>query len=368
MDREVLSPKEDRMARAARRLLPHEHQELNDYIRMISRYPVMDHAEFDRRIRQFLPVQQELEHLEKELEPFRDSMDGPPEALVRQHAATLSKRNALREPLFRGNMRLTVSVVGFYVGRGLSVMDLIQEGQLGIVRALERFEPERGLRFSTYAMHWVRHKMRFALRQCNSFRVFALPHHVQDQFGILVRLVDGFRTKHGRRPNEEELLALAQNSPLGEAKRITRKTVHRFLEEPGFGTGASLDAHVDASDSDSSTLLDFMHDPKSKPDQLAFAREALAELRKELAYIMGDLPGNDPRHARILRARFGCGEYRHQEALTLQETGEEHGLTRERIRQLESVALRRRGVDKEEVEAILDSIEELERQLAADAA
>lgn len=355
------------MARALRRLLPHEYLELNDYMRMISRYPVMDHVEFDRRVRAFLPVQRELIELEKELEPYRENDEDPPPELYQRYLAILQRRNSLREPLVRGNLRLAITALHSYVGRGLSVMDLIQEGQLGVVRALERFDPERGLRFSTYAMWWVRARMRFAMRECNSFRAFDLPHHVQEQYGILVRVSGEFRGKHGRMPSADELLVLAHDAPTGEAKRISKKLVRRFLEEPGFGSKVPLDARVNPDDEDSAELIDLMADGRPKPEQLVAAREMLDEHRKELAWIMGHLPGNDERHAVVLRARFGYGEFAGGK-LTLEEVGQKLDLTRERIRQLEAVALQRKGVDREEVEVLIESIAELETQLAALAA
>lgn len=355
------------MARAMRRLLAHEYLELSDYMRMISRYPVMDHAEFDRRIRAFLPVQREFKELEAKLEPYRESDEDPPPALYRRYLAVLQNRNSLREPLVRGNLRLAITALHSYVGRGLSVMDLVQEGQLGVVRALERFDPERGLRFSTYAMWWVRARMRFAMREFNSFRALDLPHHVQEQYGILVRVFGEFRGKHGRKPDADELLALAHAAPTGEAKRISRKMVRRFLEEPGFGNKVPLDARVDPDDEGSVELIDLMQDGRPKPELLAAAREVLDENRKELARIMEHLPGGDARHATVLRARFGYGEFAGGR-LTLEEVGQKLDLTRERIRQLEAVALRRKGVEREDVETLIESISELEVQLAALAA
>ncbi|MBK6432423.1 MAG: sigma-70 family RNA polymerase sigma factor [Anaerolineae bacterium] len=240
---------------------------------------------------------------------------GPPET---DRLLELSRQGeAAREHLIRANTRLVVSVAKRYMGQGVPFADLIQEGNLGLMRAVDKFEPERGHKLSTYATWWIRQAITRAL--ADQGRTIRLPVHMGDRIRQLYRTARQLEQKLGRPAQPEEI---AESMGLDSLQvrwmlRISRHPVS--LEQP-------------VGEEEESTLGNFIEDEDSpSPPDVAgnsLLREKLEELLETLT----------PREARILRLRYGLDNGR---TYTLEEVGNKFGLTRERIRQIEAEALNR---------------------------
>ncbi len=224
---------------------------------------------------------------------------------------------AAREHLIRANTRLVVSVAKRYMGQGVPFADLIQEGNLGLMRAVDKFEPERGHKLSTYATWWIRQAITRAL--ADQGRTIRLPVHMGDRIRQLYRTARQLEQKLGRPATPEEIAESMELDPLQVRwmLRISRHPVS--LEQP-------------VGEEEESTLGNFIEDEDSPaPPEIAgnsLLREKLEELLETLT----------PREARILRLRYGLDNGR---TYTLEEVGNKFGLTRERIRQIEAEALNR---------------------------
>lgn len=221
-----------------------------------------------------------------------------------------------RESLIKANTRLVVSIARRYMGRGVPFLDLIQEGNLGLIRAVEKYEYSRGFRFSTYATWWIRQSVSRAVT--NQSRTIRVPAHMFDRLRNLYAVSRDFEQIHGRQPTENELAEL-----LGiEISKV------RWMQEVAQPP-ISLDSPV--GDDDDSELGFWVKDENTlSPAQITYQKM----LGERLDEVLSTLT---PREARILRLRFGLGQER---PYTLEEVGRKFGLTRERIRQIEGKALR----------------------------
>jgi len=222
-----------------------------------------------------------------------------------------------REHLITANSRLVISVAKKYMGRGVPFLDLIQEGNIGLIRAAKKFDYRRGYKFSTYATWWIRQAVSRAL--ADQGRTIRVPVHMGDKINKLLRVQHQLTQKLGRKPTIDELAAELETSPQKVENIIQVARIPLSLETP-------------TDDDEDSVLGDFIQDNDiPTPDDTA----TYNLLRKHLEIVLDSLP---PREAKILQLRYGLLD---GQAYTLEEVGRKMGVTRERIRQIESQALSR---------------------------
>ncbi len=224
---------------------------------------------------------------------------------------------AAREHLISANSRLVISVAKKYIGRGVPFLDLIQEGNIGLIRASKKFDYHRGHKFSTYATWWIRQAVTRAI--ADQGRTIRVPVHMGDQINKLIRTSHRLTQGLGREPTVQEL-ADALEVPLRKAEQMI-KVARRPL---------SLELPTD--DEADSVLGDFIEDRES-PEPVETVTSGM--LREQLTDILSVLP---PREVRILQMRYGLVD---GETYTLEEVGKKLGVTRERVRQIEAQALSR---------------------------
>jgi len=222
-----------------------------------------------------------------------------------------------RQHLIKANTRLVVSIAKRYLGHGVPFLDLIQEGNLGLMKAIEKFDYRRGHRLSTYATWWIRQSITRALAEQG--RTIRVPVHMSDRIRKLYRVARELEQELGRQPSPEEIAEEIELEPekVQWILRASRRPIS--LERP-------------VGEEEDNELRDFIEDEKVLAPSEAAYQHLLAETMDEVLHTLS------PREARILRLRFGIQD---GHSYTLEEVGQKFGLTRERIRQIESEALRK---------------------------
>jgi len=224
---------------------------------------------------------------------------------------------AAREHLITANSRLVISVAKKYMGRGVPFQDLIQEGNIGLIRAAKKFDYRRGHKFSTYATWWIRQAVTRAI--ADQGRTIRVPVHMGDQINKLLRIQHQLTQRLGRDPSVDELAA---------ALEVPTKKVENMIQV----ARRPLSLETPTDDEEDSVLGDFIQDREAPaPDDTANYNL----LREHLEEVLNTLP---PREVRILQLRYGLLD---GQAYTLEEVGRKMGVTRERVRQIEAQALSR---------------------------
>ena len=247
-------------------------------------------------------TEEELAEIKEEIKNLQKDLDAGDEAKKR---------------LAEANLRLVVSIAKRYVGRGMLFLDLIQEGNLGLIKAVEKFDYRKGYKFSTYATWWIRQAITRAI--ADQARTIRIPVHMVETINKLIRVSRQLLQELGREPSPEEIAA-EMNMPVERVREILK-----ISQEP-----VSLETPI--GEEEDSHLGDFIQD-----DNVPVPAEAAAFtlLREQLDEVLGTLT---EREQKVLKLRFGLEDGR---ARTLEEVGKEFKVTRERIRQIEAKALRK---------------------------
>jgi len=233
------------------------------------------------------------------------------------YAQMIVRGDLARGKLTEANLRLVVSVAKKYVGRGMSMLDLVQEGNLGLIRAVEKFQHHKGFKFSTYATWWIRQAITRAI--ADQARTIRIPVHMVETINRLIRTSRRLQQELGREPTSDEIAREMDLTP----EKV--RDIQKISQEP-----VSIDMPI--GEEEDSNLGDFIEDQKALAPADAASQQMLKE---QMETVLSQL---SERERRVLELRFGLEDGRSR---TLEEVGKEFGVTRERIRQIEAKALRK---------------------------
>jgi RNA polymerase primary sigma factor len=270
--------------------------------------------------RDLLALKSRIDKAEKGIKDIQERTSVPGEELegiLKAVRGSLESSKQAKSELIEANLRLVVSIAKKYTNRGLQFLDLIQEGNIGLMKAVDKFEYQRGYKFSTYATWWIRQAITRAI--ADQARTIRIPVHMIETINKLIRTSRYLVQEHGREPTPEEI-AEKMEFPLEKVRKVLK-----IAKEP-----ISLETPI--GEEEDSHLGDFIEDKKIiSPGEAVISHNLGEQTRKVLTTLT-------PREEKVLRMRFGIGE---KSDHTLEEVGRDFCVTRERIRQIEAKALRK---------------------------
>ncbi len=271
---------------------------------------ITQESEFARTVQEGIASKEKIEAFQKMNKPI------PYEEMLKLQEK-IEHGDQARDILIESNLRLVVSIAKRYLGRGLPLLDLIQEGNMGLIKAVYKFDPTKGFKFSTYATWWIRQSITRAI--ADQGRTIRIPVHMVETINKLMRITRKLTQEKHREPTPEEIAA--------EMKISVEKVqqIQKINQEP-----SSLDATV--GEEEDTNLGDFIADTEIQ-NPLEFTQDQI--YREEIEAVLQTLT---PREEKVIRLRYGLDDNR---ARTLEEVGKAFNVTRERIRQIEAKALRR---------------------------
>ncbi len=269
---------------------------------------------------ELMALKTKLDNARKAIKLFKERTSMTPRKLkeaLKDVEGSIYKAKTAKRELIQANLRLVVSIAKKYTNRGLMFLDLIQEGNIGLMKAVDKFEYQRGYKFSTYATWWIRQAITRAI--ADQARTIRIPVHMIETINKLIRTSRYLVQEHGREPTPEEI-AKKMEFPLEKVRKVLK-----IAKEP-----ISLETPI--GEEEDSHLGDFIEDKKVVSPGDAVVNFGLAEQTRKILRTL------TPREEKVLRMRFGIGE---KSDHTLEEVGRDFSVTRERIRQIEAKALRK---------------------------
>ena len=323
---------------------------VRQYLREIGQHPLLtaeQEVSIAKRIRAGQDAEAHLQELDGDVMSTSEALTSLPQEEQDRLRLQISDGYEAQKELARSNLRLVVSVAKRYIGRGMSFLDLIQEGNLGLLRAVEKFDYKLGFKFSTYATWWIRQSISRAI--ADQARTIRIPVHMVESINRLLRVQRDLTQVLGREPSGGEIAlemnfiepeeeqtairrAIAAGEPLNPLQKRALKRAEAKVRRIKRVSQEPMSLEMPVGNEDSSSLGDFIED-----DSLPAPADAASQqlLREQMQEILEQL---NERERKVLEMRFGLEDGMSR---TLEEVGREFGVTRERIRQIEAKALRK---------------------------